>query len=488
MMVNGKLLAPTLALATAVAACNARSGTPPKTTPRDATVAVAPMADGSSATPSPAASPAAAATPVTACEARRVLHTFAPKDRQHVYQVKFLRDDFTYLVIESGKPTRSVSGTGGDHVDIAPNTLAQLLADGRPIFLGKDGKEHYVSVDGQRGKVFDDVWYATLAPTRTRYAYAAKRGGKWGLVVDQAVPAAWYDSVDYPVFDAKGRVAAVVKKDKRQAVLYDGAVAGPWYDEIAPGPVTLSADGDHLLYAARIKSKWHLILDGTSVTTCRKLARIGFRGASNTPVAACQRKRGWVALLGDEVIGGPYKSAPWVTTDEGGRHLVVKHATELIVDGQVIIRNATRISAPRFSPDGTQLAVMVERGDHGRVEMWSEATGQVEPVPHRHPAMARDVLLGTHWGYFSADGAHFGYAVGGQVIVDGKRIPDGVRFHGFTASGQPVWESGFVDPTLYVGTRSIATARQFHDVHSAGTRVLYHATEPDALVAGCVEP
>jgi Tol biopolymer transport system component len=128
-------------------------------------------------------------------------------------------------------------------------------------------------VDGKADPAYDELLnkearnrYAALAfsPDSKHLAYAAKRNGKWVMVVDNK-EGAEYDSIGLgsPAFspDGKRMVYSALKSDK-WSVVVDGQ-EGPGFETIF-NP-SFSPDGKHIAYVAWKKGlgrDWSLVVDG----------------------------------------------------------------------------------------------------------------------------------------------------------------------------------------------------------------------------------
>lgn len=167
----------------------------------------------------------------------------------------------------------------------------------RVAYRVKLGARWFTVVDGQPGAECDFTGGGVFSPDSKRVAYGAKLGTKWLAVVD-GKPSAEYYSIFGIVFSPDSRRVAyqaqtfegealvpapeppsgvqvgrftwidgkwweTVKTQKR-AVVVDGH-AGPEYDQIADGTPAFSPDGKHVVYGAKLGTKWFAVVDGQTL-------------------------------------------------------------------------------------------------------------------------------------------------------------------------------------------------------------------------------
>jgi Tol biopolymer transport system component len=128
-----------------------------------------------------------------------------------------------------------------------------------------------VVVDGVEGKEYDEIGRFIFSSDSKRVAYAAKRNGKWLIVVDE-VESSEYDGImtGTPIFspDSKRVAYAVIRRkyswlglttSSVYVTVVDG-VEGSEYDEMAG--FTFSPDSKRLAYGAKRGGKCMFVVDG----------------------------------------------------------------------------------------------------------------------------------------------------------------------------------------------------------------------------------
>jgi WD40 repeat protein len=232
-----------------------------------------------------------------------VLHlAFSPDSKRVAYAAK---TDKQWAVVVDGHP-------GAAYDDI----LGPIFSpDGKRVAYGaRQGKQWSVVADGQAGVAYDELFnfwhgprnsqadlieaqwmtmdsqsevaydelstqmwgavgyqYATrlvFSPDSKHLAYAAKRSGKWVVVVDGQEGAEYHDiGVGSPAFSPDGKRIAYSARTGNFApwvVVVDGQ-AGPGFDAIF-NP-SFSSDGKHVAYVAMERlEKWTLVVDGQAGT------------------------------------------------------------------------------------------------------------------------------------------------------------------------------------------------------------------------------
>jgi len=125
-----------------------------------------------------------------------------------------------------------------DSCKASPNyqRFAFVLSTGRKGSVYVDGKKRfgdkrYVMVDGNEGKLYDDISKSSLifSPDSKHLAYVAihqdyKKGHNWCVVLDE--------------------------------------VESNLYHDIDESSLTYSPDSDHLAYVAKLSTKWYVVIDG----------------------------------------------------------------------------------------------------------------------------------------------------------------------------------------------------------------------------------
>ena len=135
-------------------------------------------------------------------------------------------------------------------------------ADGSRVVVGarNDGKDFLV-IDGQAQAPFDDVTEPVFSVDGKVIVYAGRRTGKWRLIREgkEGEP---HDAIPSIAISPDGRRVAHASVDNQIAtVQVNGQILGK-YSEVWSGGLHFSPDGKHLVYGARRKDQWFLVVDG----------------------------------------------------------------------------------------------------------------------------------------------------------------------------------------------------------------------------------
>lgn len=181
-----------------------------------------------------------------------------------------------YTARDYGRPEVVVlDGKEGPGFEAVPATSLVFSAAGDRFAYGgrRENGRWSAVVDGVVGPEYDQVDRLAFGAEGGRFAYHAKKGGRWVLVVDgKEVVEAEEFSKDAPVFSPDGRrVAQGLKKDggwKMVALVLDpvaegevSGVIGGEYDRGAGLPL-FSADSRHLAYIGWQGRKRMAVVDG----------------------------------------------------------------------------------------------------------------------------------------------------------------------------------------------------------------------------------
>jgi hypothetical protein len=137
-----------------------------------------------------------------------------------------------------------------------PNALAVA-------YLTEREKKYAFSLAGKPGREYDKIQGIVLSPDGRRYAYHARREGKWFLVVDGEEKAELYELKEAPSFwefeywleaavfspDSRSFATRALKEKDKWAVAVDGK-PGEEFDFV--GRPTFSLDGTRVAYWANL--------------------------------------------------------------------------------------------------------------------------------------------------------------------------------------------------------------------------------------------
>jgi WD40 repeat protein len=127
--------------------------------------------------------------------------------------------------------------------------------------VGRQGGKSSVFIDGVPGAKYDAVEFLNFAPGGRTLAYAARKEGKWFVVLDGKETPAY--GVPQPLFliSPDGKRAAYIAKDgEKTYMVVDGKPFGQ-YDPGA-GPALFSPDSAHFAYSAWNGKNAFVVLDG----------------------------------------------------------------------------------------------------------------------------------------------------------------------------------------------------------------------------------
>ena len=218
-------------------------------------------------------------------------------------------DDLWYIITENDvTPPYDSMGRGSP----------QLSDNGQHVtWRARIGEEWFSFVDGAQFGPYEDSSVPHLSRDGSRFAFEAERDGR-SFVVADGVESVGYDQVNQNSisFSPDGSVLAYVAVIGEQAVMvlngkpqqiYDGIdgntvtfgpsgelayaarVGDQWivvrdgiesvrYDAVGANSLVFSPDGEHLAYAAKHRSRWHVSVDGESSLAYGEVALTGGQG------------------------------------------------------------------------------------------------------------------------------------------------------------------------------------------------------------------
>jgi hypothetical protein len=249
------------------------------------------------------------------------------------------------------------------------------------------GREHWhVVVDLQEGRAWDGVAGLRFDPLGRRVAYAAERGGRWQLVVDER--------------------------------------AGPVFDSIDLDSLSFSPDGARHGYAA-LDGECVRVVIGHAIGSCRRAVRalaVGQSSADDIVITSDgDDPRRSTLLLGNEPRLLLEQPVQGLFTDPGRKHWAVRLGRDdrgrrprLVKDGELLPEHDA-IGQVVWAADGRTLAYTAREGNG-----WFAVVGAQRGATYRvveAPVFSAD---GRHWGYIARSAAR------SHVVVDGRvryRVP-----------------------------------------------------------------
>jgi hypothetical protein len=167
----------------------------------------------------------------------------------------------------------------------------------------------HVVVDERIGAPFESIQSRTLhfSEDGTHVAYVARIGPCAFIVVDGRQGVCRERIRSLSVTDG-GTVAAVVHENSQEHFLF-GTTEGPPVDSI--GDWTVTDDGRHFAYAARIGQRWTAVVDGVGFSACGRVQHLRFGDEGRRAAWVCVKGRqSSVVIDGTEGTAFPVVSAP----------------------------------------------------------------------------------------------------------------------------------------------------------------------------------
>ena len=140
---------------------------------------------------------------------------FSPDSRRVAYLAK---EDGSWMVV-----TDHQAGPRFDDIKAGPT----FTSDSRHIlYAGRKFDKWHMVFDDQVGPEFDDIWFSSLncsplSPDGKHWAYGARTGRKWVIMVDGRQAAECNELVSGPIFRSDGMMEYLAElKDSDQSILY----------------------------------------------------------------------------------------------------------------------------------------------------------------------------------------------------------------------------------------------------------------------------
>ena len=239
-----------------------------------------------------------------------------------------------------GKRRIAVLGDREFPLDNLPTVAVTAEGNLRNVRIDKTKTGRCVVLDDTPGPEFDKIDAASLrfSPDAARFAYSAKKDGKWHLVLDGEIGPAFAEiASDSPSFSPDGRRFAYAacgekswltgKADYR--VVLDGS-NGPTYASV--GGLAFSPDGTRFGHAAQTKKGTALAVDGVEMGCWEALSSLAFSPDSRRHIAIATVGHGTKKCLVIDGKEGPhYKDVGQIAFTPDSRHAVamawgVKHS------------------------------------------------------------------------------------------------------------------------------------------------------------------
>jgi len=232
---------------------------------------------------------------------------FSPNSKRVAFAAKTGKQ---WTVVVDGHPGASYDEVYGPIFSPDSDSVAFAAREEKKWFVvvnGKAGPEYEGMVENGAGLAkLADIRYGALAfsPDSKHLAYAAKRGGKWVMVVD-GQEGEGYNQVASPVFSFDGKRVAYsagryLSKESGWRVVVDGQ-EGPLFFETFPA--VFSPDGKHLAYGAK-KAQWAVVVDGKVISAPGELGNWALSPDGNHLAYATKTRQGFS-------LAGPFGGGGW---------------------------------------------------------------------------------------------------------------------------------------------------------------------------------
>ncbi len=319
--------------------------------------------------------------------------------------------------------------------------------------LNSEGKQIAV-IDGVKGKPFDAVNPPAFSQDGKRFAYAAKSGNKWLIVIDHKVEAS-IDSVagiKTIQFSRDDKSYVYIANTGRKQYLVINGIKGKLYDDINENSITFGLENNTVAYAAR-RGKFQLIvMEGKEGYSYDEVGIPIISGGGKHFAYWAKKDHQSFAVL-DNQASKPYQLVNAIVFSPDGKHCTYDAVVEgkhMIVTDGIESEKYEYAHSLKYSDDGLQLVYGMEMatGDQEGFKQYvvvnGVKTGPYETVVEgslafssdskhfvykveRHDEFffVRDGKEGTHYqdalqvtAVFSPDNNHFAYA----AEMDSKRM------------------------------------------------------------------
>ena len=211
------------------------------------------------------------------------------------------------------------------------------------------------------------------------------------------------------------------QKGKGKTVRMDSKQLGAVYDDVEH--LSLSDDGNHVIFTAKRQSKWVLVVDDRERTAEYRSITEPLLSADGQSFAAvaCQDKKCRL-LINGQPVGGEFDEIISVAFSDGGAHYSFvgrrKKTWVSVVDGKESTLELEEVIYSLVSPDKAHVALLT-------VIKKRKLAWDVDGMTGPHFDLVSDIA-------FSPDGKHFAYAgaerkggmlgphMAGSLVIDGK--------------------------------------------------------------------
>lgn len=277
---------------------------------------------------------------------------------------------FAYIEKSGNKQRVVLDGKRGKlYSSIFKETLTFTDKSNHLIYLAREGNKFVMIIDGIEGEPYDDIPSFTIH-NGDHITYAAKKGDYWFAVKDN-IEGKPYNEIGEIELSLDGKhIAYEAKKGDNWLVVRDG-IEGKYY-HIGNGSIKFSKDGMHLAYVV-LEDGVFVVLDGIAGKRYDSIIKgsLKFNPVSNSLVYLARiRDKYTIVLDSIETRFFDFVSKPFFTPD--GKHLAywVKENEKcfLIYDNKKILKEYDGYGndLPKFSADSQHMLNVVLIGD-----MWT---------------------------------------------------------------------------------------------------------------------
>lgn len=326
----------------------------------------------------------------------------------------------------------------------------------------------YVQVDGVNRGRFDGIAISSLviSPDSRRIAYAARRGSRWSVVLDDTPGRTWSGIGEIVFTPDSHSIVYSAQRGRDWFVIRNDVEEGPPFDAILARSITVSRTG-RVAWAGTRGDSVHVVIDGTPGAGWDGVAGIRF-DPGGTHAGFIGRRAGSQFVVIDGRTHGPYEAvADFAWLDDGIAALVRRGGAWSAITGAVQHGPYRAVGALRTV--GDSWAFLARTADSDRIiepagagpvfQAILPGSLQLHPVTRRTAYIARvpagmiAVVAGRAGPpatqvrslAFSADGERFGYIARrdglDHVIIDHAEHATAATItdHVFDACSRPAW-------------------------------------------------
>ena len=220
----------------------------------------------------------------------------------------------TYVAKKDNKSIVSVNGDAGKLWDniVLPTPIFSPDGD-RVAYIGIDGKDVHLVVDGKPGPRFDKIWEVQFSPDSKHFAYLASltdnKNSDVYLVINHRKGRKVL-AINEMGFSPDSRHLAYIAmlSDGKWHVIVDNQKEGPGFEILHS--IAWSPDSKHLSYVAGDKQQLYVVQDGEKTSISGNFIGMTSYSPDSTQLAAAafdSEEKKWTIYLSEKKIGSfPY--------------------------------------------------------------------------------------------------------------------------------------------------------------------------------------